>query len=610
MSERKRSEINNEYKWDIEKMYPDEKKWDADLAESEKMAIEFGEFSGKLTESAETLLAAFKKRDEIWQIVERVYTYARMRKDEDNSNSKYQTMADKSQTLLAKVSASMSFFTPEFLDEDEAKIKGFVAENDDLKLYDYVIKSLLREKAHVLSKPEENIMAQMGEVTSATGDIFTMLNNADIKFGEVEDEDGNMVELTHGTYIKFMESKNREVRKNAYNAMYSAYIKQKNTLATTYSYNTKVDAVTSRIRKYPSSLEAALSGDNVPVSVYDNLIDIVNENLPVLHRYMDIRKKALGVDKLEMYDVYVPIVDIDEKPIPYDEGVSIMQKGLAPLGDEYVERLTKGVNDRWVDIYENEGKTSGAYSFGSYDSMPYILLNYTDKLKDVFTLVHEMGHSMHSSYTREAQPFVYGGHSIFTAEVASTVNESLLINHLINNPELLGGSGSDESDDSRNKEILKYLINMHIEDFRTTLFRQTMFAEFEKITHAAVEAGEVLTAEWMSEKYGELNAKYFGPQVNTDDNIRMEWARIPHFYRAFYVYKYATGYSAATALSAKILAEGEPAVEDYKRFLKSGDSDDPIELLKIAGVDMSKKEPVENAMKVFGVLVDRFEELM
>ncbi len=593
---KKRNEISPEYKWNIQKMYPDEAVWEKDLESSENAAAEFTDFAGRLTESGNTLLAAFKKRDIIWQDVERVYVYARMKKDEDNSDPKYQAMSDKSQTLIAKVSAAMSFFTPEFLETDEEMIKGYLAKNDDLKKYTHVIDVILREKAHVLSKSEENIMAQMSEVTGATGDIFSMINNADIKFGFIKDENGDEIELTHGTYIKFMESKDRELRKSAYDAMYGAYFKQKNTLATTYSYNTKTDVVSSRIRKYDSSLSAALSGDNVPISVYDNLIDIVNKNLPVLHRYMDIRKKALDVEKLEMYDVYVPIVDIEEKKIGFDEGIEIMKKGLAPLGEEYISNLESGVRDGWIDIYENEGKTSGAYSFGSYDSMPYVLLNYTDKLKDVFTLVHEMGHSMHSYYTRGTQPFTYGGHSIFTAEVASTVNESLLINHLIKNTD--------------NEKDLKYLINMHIEDFRTTLFRQTMFAEFEKLTHEAVEKGEVLTAEWLSEKYGDLNAKYFGVNVNTDDNIKMEWSRIPHFYRAFYVYKYATGYSAATALSKKILEEGKPAVEDYKSFLKSGDSDDPIELLKIAGVDMSKKEPVENAMKVFGQLVDRFEELM
>lgn len=591
-----RDEVDNKFKWNIEKMYPDESKWDIDFDDADSAAEDYTRYAGKLMESSNTLLEAFRKRDNIWQNVERIYTYARMKKDEDNSNPKYQTMADKSQTLIARVSAAMSFFTPEFLSADENLIAEYQKENEGLSKYAHVIKVLLREKAHVLSGPEENIMAQMGEVTSATGDIFTMLNNADIRFGDIEDENGNKQELTHGTYIKFMESKNREVRKNAYEAMYGAYIKQKNTIATTYSYNTKVDVVTSRIRKYPSSLEAALSGDNVPVSVYNNLIDTVNSNLPKLHKYMDIRKKALGVDKLEMYDVYVPIVQIKEKSISFDEGVKIMQEGLAPLGNDYIDKLTNGVKDGWIDIYENQGKTSGAYSFGSYDSMPYILLNYTDKLKDVFTLVHEMGHSMHSAYTREKQPFTYGGHSIFTAEVASTVNESLLIDYLIKNAE-------DEND-------LKYLINMHIEDFRTTLFRQTMFAEFEKLTHEAVEAGEVLTSEWLSEKYGALNAKYFGDQVVTDDNIKMEWARIPHFYRAFYVYKYATGYSAATALSDRILTGGDKAVSDYKAFLMSGDSDDPIELLKIAGVDMGRKEPVENAMKVFSTLVDRFEELM
>ena len=593
---KKRNEIDDEFKWDIEKMYPDEAGWEKDCTKSGNAAAEYMSFAGKLTESADTLLDAFTKKDEIWQDVERVYVYARMRKDEDNSNAKYQAMSDKSETLIAKVSAQLSFFTPEFLETDEEIIRGYLEDNEGLKKYTHVINVILREKAHVLSKSEENIMAQMSEVTAATGNIFSMINDADIKFGLVRGEDGEEIELTHGNYIEFMESKNREVRKNAYTTMYDAYIKQKNTLAATYSYNTKTDVVTARIRKYPSSLEAALSGDNVPVAVYNNLIDIVNETLPVLHRYMGIRKKALSLDDLEMYDVYVPIVDIEEKHIEFNDSLKMIKKGLAPLGEEYIARLGNGVKSGWVDIYENEGKTSGAYSFGSYDSMPYILLNYSDNLKDVFTLAHEMGHSMHSLYTRETQPFTYGGHSIFTAEVASTVNESLLINYLI-----------DNTDDDKE---LKYLINRYIEDFRTTLFRQTMFTEFEKLTHEAVEKGGVLTSEWLSNEYGILNAKYFGKEVHTDENIRMEWSRIPHFYRAFYVYKYATGYSAATALSMKILEEGDSAVKDYLDFLRSGDSEDPIDLLKSAGVDMSSKEPIVNAMKVFTSLVDRFEKIM
>lgn len=591
-----REEIAEKYKWDIQAMYPDEGRWEADYEIAGVQAEEFKKFSGRLGESGQTLLSALESKDELWRLVERMYVYARMRKDEDNRDSKYQAMSDRANTLIARISAELSFFTPEFLEIPEDTIRGFLNETEGLKKYEYVINTLLREKAHVLGKSEENIMAQMGEVTSATNEIFSMINNADIKFGTITDEDGEEVEVTHGRYIGFMESHNRDVRKAAFTNVYDAYTRQKNTLATTYSYNTKTDVVSARIRNYPSALEAALSGDNIPVSVYDNLIASVNKRLPVLHKYMEIRKKILGVDELHMYDVYVPLVELKDQKVIYEEGLDMMRAGLSRLGEGYIEKMNSGIDSGWIDVYENEGKTSGAYSFGSYDSKPYILMNYSEKLKDVFTLVHEMGHSMHSAYTRETQPYVYGGHSIFTAEVASTVNESLLMHHLIEN--------------TNDPEMKKYLLNLHIEEFRTTLFRQTMFAEFEKMTHEAVERGEVLTADWLCENYMQLNKKYFGDVVVSDEAIAMEWSRIPHFYRAFYVYKYATGYSAATAISGLILQNGQPARDAYIEFLKTGDSNDPIELLKIAGVDMSSPVPVDKAMDAFENLVDEMEKLV
>ena len=436
----------------------------------------------------------------------------------------------------------------------------------------------------------------MSEVTGATNDIFTMLNNADIKFGTVTGEDGQPVEVTHGSYIKLMESHDRDVRKAAYNAMYDSYKELINTIASCYNYNTKTDVVGSRIRKYESARAAALSGDNIPGEVYDNLVAVVNEYLPVLHRYVALRKKMLGLDKMYMYDMYVPLIELPKNDIPYEKALDMMRTALAPLGSEYISKMNEGISQGWIDVYENRGKTSGAYSFGSYDSYPYILLNYTDTLKDVFTIIHEMGHSMHSRYTRDNQPYIYGSHSIFTAEVASTVNESLLMKHLLNN----------ETD----TEMRKYLLNLYLEEFRTTLFRQTMFAEFEDMTHKAIEDGQVLTAEGMCEQYEALNAKYYGDAVEKDDTIKYEWARIPHFYNAFYVYKYATGYSAATAISNRILTEGEPARDAYIEFLKTGESDYPIELLKIAGVDMSSPEPVRKAMQTFESLLDEFEKLI
>ena len=594
---KKRDQIDSKYKWNIEAMIPDESVIDDHLNQiSEDAASYIEKFAGNLTSGGDTLLAALKERDDIWQRLEKVFVYARMRRDENNAENRYQAMSDKCQSVIAAVSAAMSFFTPELLSAPEEKILGYLDTTDGLEVYSFLIKDTLRQKAHVLSAAEENILAQMSEITGATNDIFTMLNNADIKFSEITDEDGDKVRVTHGNYIRFMESHNRQVREDAYNAMYDSYKGLINTIASAYNYNTKTDVISARIRKYTSARDAALSGDNIPGEVYDNLVSAVNRNLPSMHRYVELRKKMLGVDKLHMYDMYVPLIEIPDMKVLYEEGLDIIRRALEPLGSEYIEKMNRGISEGWIDVYENEGKTSGAYSFGSYDSYPYILLNYTDTLKDVFTIIHEMGHSMHSRYTRDAQPYIYGSHSIFTAEVASTVNESLLMQYLLNN-----------ADDT---EMRKYLLNLHIEEFRTTLFRQTMFAEFEDMTHKAIEDGQVLTADWMCSIYDELNARYYGPAVEKDDTIKYEWARIPHFYNAFYVYKYATGYSAATAISEKILKEGRPAADRYIDFLKTGESDYPIELLKIAGVDMSTPEPVEKAMDTFNSLLDEFEKLI
>lgn len=593
---KERKEIPDKYKWNIQAMFPDESVIDSVLEEVSKDAEAFTSFRGHLTESGKTLLSALKSRDELWMKLEKVYVYARMRRDEDNRKTKYQAMTDKCMSIIASVSAATSFFTPEILSAEEDKILGFIDDNEELETYRFLITDMLREKKHILSEAEENILAQMSEVTGATNDIFTMLNDADMKFGEITDEDGDKVELTHGNYIVYMESHDRNVRKDAYEHLYSAFKDHINTLAATYNYNTKTDVVSARIRKYESARAASLAGGNIPLSVYDSLVDSVNETLPSLHKYMGTRKRLLGLDKLKMHDIYVPLIQCDDDYLDFEDALDIMRNALSPLGDEYVKRMNKGIIDGWIDVFENVGKTSGAYSFGSYDSMPYILMNYTGKLEDVFTIVHEMGHSMNSSYTRENQPYIYGSHSIFTAEVASTVNENLLMQYLLKN----------ETDEKRKL----FLLNKHIEGFRTTLFRQTMFAEFEQLTHEAVENGQPLTAEWMSDEYGKLNEKYFGPDVETDDFIKIEWARIPHFYNAFYVYQYATGYSAATAISNRILTQGEKARDEYLDFLKCGENDYPIELLKIAGVDMSTKEPVSRAMETFQKLVDEFDELV
>lgn len=592
-----RDQIDDKYKWNIGAMIEDEDAIDSLLESIKTNAAKFSEkYTGNLTCDGATLAQAYIDKDQIWRELEKIYVYAHMKRDENNANEKYQAMADKAMSVIASVSASLSFFTPELLSASENTILGFIEETPELKTYQFTIKDTLRQKAHVLSPAEENILAQMSEITRASDDIFTMLNNADIKFGTITDEDGNLVELTHGNYIKFMQSHNARLRQDAYNSMYDAYKKLINTIATTYNYNVKSDVINARLRHYDSARSAALDGDNIPASVYDNLVATVNDNLPAMHRYMELRKKLMNLDNLTMSDIYVPLIEIPDQKFSFEEGLDIMRQALKPLGQEYINGMNEGISEGWIDVYENEGKTSGAYSYGCYDSYPYILLNYTDTLNDVFTIIHEMGHSMHAKYTRANQPYIYGGHSIFTAEVASTVNESLLMAYLF-----------ETNDDIQMK---KYLLNMHLEAFRTTLFRQTMFAEFEDITHKAIESGQVLTAEWMCDQYEDLNRKYYGPAVATDDTIRYEWARIPHFYSAFYVYKYATGYSAATAICEKILTQGSDAALNYIEFLKTGQSDCPIELLKIAGVDMSSPEPIKKAMDKFNSLLDELEKLI
>ncbi len=589
---KKREDIDRRYKWDIEDMYPGREAMEADISKARTLAKTFTEMKGQLTKSSSDLLQALRLHDEIWQTIERAYVYAHMKQDEDNRVEESQAMNSMAYTAIAEISAMTAFATPELLSAEDGLLLSYIDEEPALETYRFYITSLLREKEHVLSDAEERILAQMSEITSAPDEIFTMLNNADLRFGTITDEEGEEVALTHGNYIKFMQSHDRKIRQTTYEAIYNKYKELLNTIAAAYQYSVKTDVVTARIRRYDSARDAALYSDNIPGSVYDNLISVIHETLPVMYRYMDIRRRLLGLDKLQMYDIYVPLIQLPKRVIPYEEGLDIIRRGLAPLGEDYIHRMNEGLQDGWVDVYENEGKTSGAYSFGSYDSKPYILLNYADTLQDVFTIVHEMGHSMHSAYTRESQPFIYGSHSIFTAETASTVNENLLMKYL----------RAEEKD----PQMQKYLLNMHIEEFRTTVFRQTMFAEFEQKTHALLEAGGQLTPEGMSDIYSELNRQYFGPHVVTDDLIRYEWARIPHFYNAFYVYKYATGYSAATAIADIILEKGP---EDYLRFLRTGNSDYPIELLKIAGVDMSTEAPIRRAMKTFTELVDRFEEM-
>jgi len=592
---RKREDIPEEYRWQLEDIYQNQDEWEKDFSRVQELINHIGTYQGGVGESASGLKQVIEILNEMQCKGDNLYVYSRMRRDEDNSNAQYQTLFDRAEGLGVQANAAVAFVVPELLTMTREQVKEYEETEPELAVYAHYFDELFRQKEHILSEKEERLLAMSADLSSASNNIFTMLNNADIKFPHIRDENGQEVELTKGRYGRFMESRDRRVRQEAYEGLYSTYKGLSNTLAATLSSSVKRDIFYARARNYPSALHAALDQDNVPVDVYDQLIKSVHGHLDSMYRYMKIRKKMLQVDPLYMYDIYVPLVREFDMKVPYEEAKEITLQGLKPLGDEYLSVLRQGYERRWIDVYENQGKTSGAYSWGTYNTHPYVLMNYDDKLDDLFTLAHEMGHSLHSYYSNQTQPYVYSSYSIFVAEVASTVNESLLIDHLLKN-----------TNDPQEK---MYLLNHYLEQFRGTVFRQTMFAEFEKLTHERVEAGDALTPEALGELYRELNKKYYGPDVVMDDNICVEWARIPHFYSAFYVYKYATGFSAATAIKQSILEEGQPAIDRYLDFLKSGSYDYPINLLQKAGVDLTTPEPVEKALNYFTQLLDEFEKM-
>lgn len=592
----KRSEVDINYKWAIEDLYASDDLWYKEYEAIKGMLPKAAEYQGRLSKSAELLLGFLQLSDEIGKLLERVYVYANQKYHEDTGNSTYQDLSNKANALSVQVNSALSFATPEILTISEEVLLQFLHECKELRVYEFYLKDILRLKAHILSAEMEELLAGAGEIADASSNIFTMFNNADIKFPEIKDENGEPVRITHGRYGQLLESTDRRVRREAFEGVYSTYNSYRNTLAASFSANVKQEVFFAKARKYASTLEKALDAANIPVEVYTNLISAVHENMHLMHRYVTLRKKLLGVDELHMYDLYTPLVADVKMEIPFDEAKEIVAKGLAPLGEEYQSILYEGYNNRWIDVYENENKRSGAYSWGAYGTHPYVLLNYNDTLNNVFTLAHEMGHAIHSYLSDREQPYIYAGYKIFVAEVASTCNEALLIDHMLKHTE--------------DKKKKAYLINHFLEKFKGTLYRQTMFAEFEMLTHKMVENDESLTAEALCKLYHDLNVAYFGNDIVIDPEIDMEWARIPHFYNSFYVYQYATGYSAAIALSRRILNEGEPAVKDYIRFLSGGSSNYPIELLKGAGVDMSTKEPVNEALKLFEELLDQMEELM
>ncbi|EIJ81842.1 oligoendopeptidase F [Bacillus methanolicus PB1] len=592
-----RNEIPVEYTWRLEDIFATDDEWEKEFREVKELIPGINRFKGKLGDSADELYNALTFQDQLLERLGKLYTYAHMRYDQDTTNSFYQGMDDRIKNLYSQAASALAFIVPEILAIDEQKVASFLEDKHELKLYEHALEEINLQRPHVLSAEQEAMLAEAAEVMNASSNTFGMLNNADLEFPSIKDENGEEVEVTHGRYIRFLESSDRRVRKDAFMAVYSTYCKYRNTFASTLSGTVKKDNFNARVRKYNSARHAALAANNIPESVYDNLVNTVNDNLHLLHSYVKLRKKVLGLDKLHMYDLYTPLVKDVKMEISYEEAKEIIVKGLAPLGEDYVNVLKEGFENRWIDVHENKGKRSGAYSSGSYGTNPYILMNWQDNINNLFTLAHELGHSVHSYYTRKNQPYPYGNYSIFVAEVASTCNEALLNDYLL------------KTIDDEQKCI--YLLNHYLEGFRGTVFRQTMFAEFEHLIHQKAQNNEPLTAETLTKDYYELNKKYFGQEdIEIDEEIGLEWARIPHFYYNYYVYQYATGFSAATALSKQILEDGHPAVNRYIEFLKAGSSDYPIEVLKKAGVDMTSPKPIEEACKVFEEKLNEMESLL
>jgi len=591
---KKREEIQKEHKWNLNDLFKDLKAWEESYKTVEGKIAELAAYKGTLSQSPKKLLNFLNLKTETSLLFEKIYVYARMNEDENTKDSKKQTLVQKLSPLELNYSTNLAFFENEFLEIKEEALAEYYEKEEGLTFYKKYLNEILRGKNHILTPEKEEVLAQTNILYSAD-DTYSKLNNADMSFDPVIDSNGQVLPLTNGTYYTYISSKDREIRKQAFKNMYKSYMGLKNTLASTMLANVKKDVFYSKIRNYHSSLEASLYSDNVPLSVYENLIETVKENSHHMHKYVALRKKLLGVDELHMYDMYAPLVPGYDEKIPYEKAYDTMKEALKVLGDDYVNMLEEARNGGWIDVYETEGKRTGAYAWGAYGTHPYVLLNHRDDLDSMFTLAHEMGHALHSHYSDSSLPYLYAQYTIFVAEVASTVNEVLLMKHLLKN--------------STDKEMKISLVNEFLDKFKGTLYRQTQFAEFEKITHERVESDESLTGDDMNEIYLGLNKEYYGSSLVHDEEIQYEWSRIPHFYTSFYVYKYATGFSAAIAIADRILNEGQAAIDDYLKFLKSGGSDYPIELLKIAGVDMNSKKPIENALKMFGELVDEMEEL-
>ena len=590
-----RNEINEKDTWDLSTIFETDQKWEEELALLTEETKQAASLEGHLLDSAESLLNITERYLDLSRRLEKLYVYAHMKNDQDTRVAKYQEYYAKAMTLYSQLDQVFSFYEPEFMAITEEQYQNFLAEEPKLQPYKHFFDKLLQNKDHVLSQREEELLAGAGEIFGAASETFAILDNADIVFPFVKDEDGNEVQLSHGVYMRLVESKNREVRRGAYEALYSTYEQYQHTYAKTLQTNVKVQNYHAKVRNYKSAREAALTANFVPESVYDNLVSAVRKHLPLLHRYLNLRSKILGIPDLKMYDVYTPLSSV-EYSFTYEEALKKAEEALAVLGEDYLSRVKRAFSERWIDVYENQGKRSGAYSGGSYDTNAFMLLNWQDNLDNLFTLVHETGHSMHSSYTRETQPYVYGDYSIFLAEIASTTNENILTEKLL----------QEVQDDATRFAIL----NNFLDGFRGTVFRQTQFAEFEHAIHQADQNGEVLTSEFLNNLYADLNQEYYGLSKEDNPQIQYEWARIPHFYYNYYVYQYSTGFAAASALAEKIVHGSQEDRDRYIDYLKAGKSDYPLNIMRKAGVDMEKEDYLNDAFAVFERRLDEFEALV
>ncbi|WP_135663754.1 oligoendopeptidase F [Halorhabdus rudnickae] len=607
-----RNEVDEEYTWALESLYADSDEWEAAYEEAEELTEVVASYEGQATDDAETLLSVLDDYEDLMRTVSNVVSYARMRRDEDTRRDEAQAMLTRAQSLSAEASSAASFLDPEIQALEREDVETMIEAEPELAEYEHYFDDVLRMKPHTRSTEVESLLADLSEVTGAPGEVYDMLTNADMSFPTVEEPDsearsasdrssgddkeprgGDAVEITLNNFTTLQKRHDREFRQNVYEAFYDEWETVHNTVGTAYAKAVKTDAKMAAARNYDSARQASLNGPNVPVEVYDTLVETVRDNLGTLHRHADLKREHTDGDDLRMWDLYVPLTETESPEISYEDACEHVVDAVAPLGEDYQSRVAEGLDSRWVDVYETRGKQSGAYSGGTYDSQPYILMNYQDDVESMYTLAHELGHSLHSEYTSEAQPYIYSGYEIFVAEVASTVNEALLTRHLL-----------DTVEDDR---FRRHVLDTYLERFRSTLYRQTMFAEFEHRTHEMSEAGEPLTPDRLNDLYRELKADYYEPG-EIDDRIAREWMRIPHFYRSFYVYQYATGISAAVAIARSIEEEGQPAAESYREFLASGSSDYPLELLRTAGVDMSESDPIEDAIEEYDDALDRMSE--